>query len=131
MSRETADFYCQRQWVGSIYGGRPEEVGGNILKGVDMATEFESRVELFLNANRKRASLPGDGWPWPWVTSAETDWVYQYLDHRVWVHKKGTNFWKSGKMKISCDPDLFPCMADVQNIGTTERSGMILVYGGA
>jgi len=128
--KTTADFYIGYEWLGSIYGGHPTEVGGDILVRTRSAVDYRRRVIAFLLANPKASSLLDEGWPWPWLTSHETEYVYRFhQEDKVWVHKKGSGFWKCGRKKIADDCGWFPCMADVQNVGITSRSGMILVAG--
>lgn len=28
---------------------------------------------------------PGNGWPWLWIDSGDTDWVYTFIQGRVWI----------------------------------------------
>jgi hypothetical protein len=100
-----ADFYIgtdeNAEWLGSTgWYGHPDGLGltlptrrvvvGNYStnetadfpegKGILDATteeEFRTRVAQYFE-NREDVSRPEDGWPWPWDTSATTDYAYAF-----------------------------------------------------
>lgn len=79
-----ADFYVGRgegaEWIGSIsYNGWPSSFIGTIG---DAKTEEEYRngVAAILADWHDIATLPEDGWPWPWETSETTDYAYSFDD---------------------------------------------------
>ena len=82
-----ADFYVGKsidaQWIGSIaWDGYREGIDDEILQA-DTETGFINAVKAFLQP-RQDATLPKQGWPWPWETSALTDCTYWFFDGQVW-----------------------------------------------
>ena len=101
-----ADFYIEKneniEWKGSIafdgysiYEADENDLSPNDkLKRTQIFLEFEiknSKDEThFCNLldeylkNRDDASLPFDGWPWPWNNSKLTDETYLFKNGKVW-----------------------------------------------
>ncbi len=90
-------------------------------------------------AGRNDATLPEQGWPWPWEDSRTTDYAYAW-DDGVWVSSCGRP-WRTSEQAL--DPeyddgdspkmgaDAFPNMKHVQNVTMGKRSGAIfLTLGG-
>ena len=115
-----ADFYVgcghDAEWLGSVAwdGYEWAEDGGSIMEA---KTESEFRKAVAELSSRDDWTLPEKGWPWPWKTSATTDYVYYFLDGEVW--------WASFD-----DSHDWPDMTDRQNVALGERSGVILVRRG-
>jgi hypothetical protein len=75
-----ADFYVGRgekaEWLGSVaWDGHPENFRA-ILKA-KTETAFRKAVAKELK-QRDDATLPADGWPWPWKDSHLTDYAYAF-----------------------------------------------------
>ena len=76
-----ADFYVGRgpnaEWLGSIaWDGYPDGIDDSVLKAASEGA-YRAAVTTFL-ADREDASLPSDGWPWPWDDSGTTDYAYAF-----------------------------------------------------
>lgn len=83
-----ADFYVGRgasaEWIGSIgYDGYPEGIEGDLFN-VSTEEEFRTSINDFLRS-RDDATFTDDGWPWPWDTSAKTDFAYAFDGGMVWA----------------------------------------------
>jgi hypothetical protein len=83
-----ADFYMGRgsaaEWLGSIgFDGYPKGIDRPVLTA---GTEdgFRIAVAMFLGGE-DTATLPEQGWPWPWDNSSTTDYAYAFDDGRVWA----------------------------------------------
>src|SRR5258708_6288653 len=84
-----ADFYVGRgpeaEWLGSIaWDGNPGSIGsdGSIVLA---ATEADYRRQgAAFPASRDDATLPEQGWPWPWDDSRTTDYAYAFDGGMVW-----------------------------------------------
>lgn len=83
-----ADFYIgkgkEAKWVGSIaWDGYPEGIDREILSS-KTEEEYMSTVSSFLS-NREDATLPEQGWPWPWTNSLTTDFSYWFFNDMVYA----------------------------------------------
>lgn len=149
-----ADFYVGRgpdaEWLGSIaWDG--QEVGR--IRDATSEGNFRTFVAAFL-AERDDATLPSQGWPWPWNDSGTTDCVYawdgpmdsagvwevQGYPQKEWVSQAALEAWQR-----SCDgkephewsdgpvadggPCVFPDMSARKNVTLGQRSGLIIVDG--
>jgi hypothetical protein len=88
-----ADFYGDDMaWLGSIsFDGY--EVGKAIPAATDEAS-YREAVAAFL-AGRRDQTLPEEGWPWPWNTSATTDRAYRFdAEHGLLVSVFGREWIK-------------------------------------
>jgi hypothetical protein len=149
-----ADFYVGRgpkaQWLGSVaYDGHPENFKG-IIYAPKNEKEFEKAVLAEL-ADRDDATLPKDGWPWPWRDSHLTDYTYAWDEGTVWItaHVQGAKEtepswynvkgwydgrkqmpeeWK-GELPHGTAVAVFPDMRDRQNVTLGKRSGVLLFKG--
>lgn len=79
-----ADFYAGKgkdaEWLGSIaWDG--DEIAGDI-RAAKTEKNYRKAVESFL-ASRDDATLPAQGWPWPWNDSG-TDCSYWFFDGQCW-----------------------------------------------
>ncbi len=88
-----ADFYVGRgphaEWVGSLrWDGDPDGVHEQVLSATTEA-EFRGSLRRFLHARGEDATLPEQGWPWLWPTSATTDYAYAFDDGQVFVSVAG------------------------------------------
>lgn len=111
-----ADFYVgcgpKAEWIGSVawdgceWADDPECP----IMTAKTADEFRARV-LAMFDDRDDVTLPKDGWPWPWETSAGTDYAY-YFD---------------GESVKFDDRDDWPDMTSVQKVRFDGGSGLIVV----
>jgi hypothetical protein len=106
--------------------------------------EFRERVAAYF-ANRDDATLPEQGWPWPWETSATTDCSYWFFDGRVWDAQRfrgvdvyapcdekepkedageDRRTWLEGSPVIH-----YPDMSARKNVTLGKRSGVIVLGG--
>lgn len=127
-----ADFYVGRgpnaEWIGSIaWDGFPEDVRG---KKSRTEAEFRSRIARFL-ASRDDATLPRDGWPWPWNNSATTDYAYAFDDGRVWASCCGGEWFIAARGEPSRslreNVAVFPDMSSRKAVTYGKRSGLMIV----
>src|SRR3954471_20378009 len=91
-----ADFYVGRgkdaEWLGSIAWD-----GYTIPDSIRRAKErgaYRKAVKRFL-ATRRDASLPKDGWPWPWDDSGTTDYAYAFDKKRTYASVFGGPWWSA------------------------------------
>ncbi len=132
-----ADFYVGRgkeaEWLGSIaWDGYPEGLDAPHLLAATAEPHYRHEVERFL-AKRNDATLPTDGWPWPWDDSNTTDYAYAFDDGKVWAW---SHRWFLAKDHAP-DPEdddvaesaVFPDMSDRRNVTLGKRSGIILLGG--
>lgn len=130
-----ADFYIgidqDAEWIGSIaWDGYPETVG-DLFSHVHSKDVFRSRVAEFLS-DRNDATLPDDGWPWPWDDSRLTDYSYCFHDGQVWLCCFGGAWTPFSEREgesphtkcVICD---FPDMSDIKNVTLGPRSGLIVL----
>lgn len=99
-----ADFYIGRgevaEWLGSIaWDGYREGISDDVLRS---GTEEEYRSELtrFLS-KRDDATLPDQGWPWPWNDSGTSDCSYWFFDGAVHDVFSGQYYGASGEVYAS------------------------------
>ena len=137
-----ADFYVGRgpdaEWIGSIaYDGYPDGIP-DMLKRSSHEKRFREQVEKFY-VDRDDVTLPEDGWPWPWVTSATTDYAYAFDAGKVWGSGFGRPWWEAAsdepkaydedgeEIVLEGDPPVFPDMTDKQNVTLGPRSGVMFL----
>lgn len=82
-----ADFWVGvgpgAEWLGSVpYDGNQWRYPSSALQRVVSEQDYRECVACIL-AGDKYASKPSDGWPWPWDTSEDTDFVYTWVNGRV------------------------------------------------
>jgi hypothetical protein len=137
-----ADFYVGRgseaEWLGSIaLDGYPEGVFDHHFAPTDCGTVelWREKVAAFLDRD-DRATLPEQGWPWPWDDSRTTDYAYAWDDGTIYgsgyghawfvVDPAAEEFGESeddeaGPMAV------FPNMADRKAVTYGPRSGLIVI----
>jgi hypothetical protein len=137
-----ADFYAGRgkeaEWLGSIaFDGR--EVSGYIRVAKN-EKNYRKAVEVFLTS-RDDATLPAQGWPWPWKDSSTTDCSYWFFDGQCWEAVGNPERWIPAKAEVPEDETEqeafierhqlveFPDMTALQNVTLGSRSGMIILGG--
>lgn len=141
-----ADFYVGRgpsaEWLGSIAWDGYDITGFKIEEAKTEKT-FRKRVAAFL-ASRDDATLPAQGWPWPWEDSTLTDEVYAFDKGQLW-NARGypDSRWFKMDEQFRGDADeqperfakweakheiaTFPNMKDKQKVTLGKRSGMIAI----
>jgi hypothetical protein len=125
-----ADFYvgtgADAEWLGSLAfdGYRIDEMEEKHAKGGDnlacwqiktakSENEFREAVATLLAINDD-ATLPEQGWPWPWNDSATTDYTYAFADGSC-----KTFSWGRGAS--------WPDMSQRKNVTFGPRSGVIVI----
>jgi hypothetical protein len=83
-----ADFYIgrgeQAEWLGSVaWDGYPSGIDHQILESTN-AAQFRGAVNYFLRS-QEHATLPDQGWPWPWDDSQTTDYAYALDGDKVYA----------------------------------------------
>lgn len=159
-----ADFYIGRgeeaEWLGSIaWDGYPGGVFSNLIGDSsslleDFADEnhWRSSVEAWF-AQRDDATLPAQGWPWPWEDSQTTDYAYAFDGGEVWGSCFGHAWFKVKDGEPDDDDEAeeyitdgvydhkkwteahpksatFPNMKERQKVTYGSRSGVMLVGPG-
>lgn len=130
-----ADFYIGRgknaEWLGSIaWDGYPSGIDEPLLLST---SEQEFRQELSLFLKRDDATLPEDGWPWPWEDSETTDYAYALDDGKVYASCFGSPWFDptdepEDVEDLEGDLPSFPNMETGQSAPPgTKRSGVILI----
>lgn len=127
-----ADFYVGKgdaaEWLGSIaYDGYPDGIPRRIRQARSEEV-FREEIGVFL-ASTGNATVPEQGWPWPWETSHTTDFAYVFDDGRVQAARFGKGWF---------DPNLeppehelpkvaFKDMTATRKVAFGERSGVLLL----
>lgn len=137
-----ADFYVGRgpdaEWLGSIgYDGYPSGISRDerhpdrLDLGVTEEGKWRSDVGDFL-AGSTCATLPDQGWPWPWDDSQTTDYSYAYDGGRVWGTCFGRGWWPADQPEPdNHDEDKveFPNMAERANVQIGTPQSGVIVFG--
>ncbi len=132
-----ADFYAGKgkdaEWLGSI-ARDGDEIPGDI-RAAETEKNYRKAVEVFL-ASRDDATLPAQGWPWPWKDSATTDRSYWAFDGQCWEaigypHKSYVPATKMPEDEAEQEAFIaeherveFPDMSALKNVTFGARSGM-------
>lgn len=133
-----ADFYVgrgkQAEWIGSIAWD-----GGEIPEAVAKAkTEktYRKRVAEFLT-ERDDATLPEQGWPWPWNDSGTTDIAYAFDSGRVYraCGYPEMYWWRADQLhpsngeqeKTPGKPAEWPDMSAKKNVTFGKGSGLMVI----
>lgn len=142
-----ADYYVgrgeQAEWLGSTaWDGYPSGIESVVLSATS-ETAFREAVSAML-AGRDDATLPEEGWPWPWEDSHTTDYAYAFDGGLVWVTGFGAS-WVQAATALERDGDdegaeedgdargdevVFPNMKNRQNVQWGRKSGLIIIEGG-
>lgn len=146
-----ADFYVgdgvEAEWLGSI------AYDGYHLHGADLSGEdgpnwddcdraiamaqtpeaYREAVAAFL-AKRSDATLPSQGWPWPWADSQTTDYAYCFVGGEVVSYCFGQGPVRLGERHFDQPGESshgpkkpFPDMTARQNVTFGRRSGLIIL----
>jgi hypothetical protein len=129
-----ADFYVGKgrdaEWLGSIgWDGYPDGVADEVLKATDEVA-FRAAVAEFL-ATRSDATMPAQGWPWPWNDSGTTDYSYWHFDGKTWGSCFGGDLFPGDEEQPEEDTGIacheLPDMSASTNVANGNRSGLIVV----
>lgn len=138
-----ADFYVGRgaeaEWIGSVaYDGHPENFK-HLRKKTEAAFRKAVAKEL---GGRDDATLPAEGWPWPWNDSGTSDYAYAFdagdVFHTAYT-KTGKDAWAPlGRAKFDDDghctngsgPVVHPDMSARKNVKMpgSKGSGMMAFF---
>lgn len=132
-----ADFYIGRdpqhmEWLGSVaFDGDAGSMQNDGLFAVEGVNAYRSWVK---SLDRDDFTSPEMGWPWPWETSATTDYAYTWDDGKVWWSCFGSA-WETDPQ---ADTDGALATAEFPEFDTTnharagtKRSGnMVISFGG-
>lgn len=128
-----ADFYIgtgpDAEWLGSIAldGYRIDEMKKKdshstadnaacwAIKSAKNEVDYREAVLSLLKINDD-ATLPADGWPWPWEDSHTTDYAYAFVDGKCRPFPWGVGA-------------AWPNMKDRQSVAFGPRGGMIIIGG--
>ena len=134
-----ADFYVGKgkdaEWLGSIaYDGT--EIDDQIRECTSPEA-YRYAVASFLE-DRDDATLPKDGWPWPWEDSGTTDCSYWHFDGRTWSAQGRTEVYvPCGEDRPKTDGEYekmlegrerieLPNMKGKQKVTFGKRSGLMI-----
>lgn len=146
-----ADFYVgagpDAEWLGSIaYDGyRIDEMEARhatkdadcaacwAIKNAKSEQDFREAVADLLGQNDD-ATMPDQGWPWPWETSDTTDYAYCFDGGRVRTFCFGSELLgehrKNSEEERKTGPGIeFPNMKDRMNTTYGKRSGLLILGG--
>jgi hypothetical protein len=135
-----ADFYMDRgqdaEWLGSIaWDGYPDDV--ELIESLHATSAEEYREAVAAMFGRRRdATLPAQGWPWPWDDSGTTDYAYAFDDGKVWASNFGSPWFDPLGAHPEGDDDAadvpFPDMSARKNVQWSgPGSGLIVVSSDA
>lgn len=136
-----ADFYVGKgkdaEWLGSIAWDGYET--SEAIETAKSDADFRAAVSTFL-ASRDDATLPDQGWPWPWNDSGTTDCSYWFFDGQCWealgrpdryvpVSSLPEDESEHDAVIGRCELIEFPDMAARKNVTLGPRSGVIFISG--
>ncbi len=139
-----ADFYIGRgkdaEWIGSFaWDGYPDGLADSIVQAVS-ESEFREAVAKEL-AGRDDATIPAQGWPWPWDDSNTTDYAYAIEGETIYGSCFGGNWFNVREELAAIEKDdnyereesgdiaEFPNMASRKATTFGMRSGTIIIGG--
>lgn len=126
-----ADFYVghgpEAEWLGSVAmdGYEWHEKPAHPISSATTPDDFRAAVAAEL-APREDATLPAQGWPWPWEDSRTTDYAYVFDGGSVHVYCFGRPASEDSAEKRTDWPD----MTARQRVTLGERSGLFVVRSG-
>lgn len=100
-----ADFYVgegpEADWLGSIaYDGYPAGLEDSRVLEATTEAEYRNAVSEFL-VSRNDATMPDEGWPWPWDDSSISDYAYAWMDDKLWSSCTGSR-WFLVQPELDC-----------------------------
>lgn len=127
-----ADFYIgsglTAEWLGSVAWDGYEWAENKASDLMKATTEQEFRDAVAAIAAERGAedwTSPEMGWPWPWKTSATTDYAYCFENGSVCVYYLGAKY--TGKeVKSSFDAEWPDMSAAAKPTLSGPRSGLIV-----
>lgn len=141
-----ADFYVGRDpktmdWKGSTaFDGYTDGFSDEAWTKATTEDEFMIGIRDMLS-RRDDATVPDQGWPWPWDSSYLTDFVYAFDDGKVWA-SNGRYWWPYNepepydeeeyerigyKAWTEAHPYMeFPDMSKLKNVRMDKGSGLIV-----
>ncbi len=126
-----ADFYVGKgkrmEWLGSLgWDAYPHGIPKDI-RWAKCKAEYMEAVAAFL-AGRDDATLPKQGWPWPWDSSHTTDYAYTFSGGRVWASAFGARwFLATHKREFQTGKVWFPNMKGHKRVTLGPRSGLMVI----
>jgi hypothetical protein len=138
-----ADFYDKQgidaEWLGSIaWDGGPDIFSdAPYLFGEPVTPEEWRRWVAEFLAERGDATMPEQGWPWPWENSQTTDYAYALHEGKVTGCGFGYSWFVVDMEAEDCgEPDeerpdvkvAFPDMSSRMAVTHGKRSGL-LIFG--
>jgi hypothetical protein len=140
-----ADFYVGQEWIGSLAfdGYRVHEmVEKNAGRDADsracwaikIATseaDYRDAVKTLMDLNND-ASVPANGWPWPWEDSRTSDRAYIFDGTKTVAYAWGKQIVAGSEDDEDApdgpEPDAgWPNMKDKQNVTLGQRSGVMIL----
>jgi len=133
-----ADFYIGNneqepmRWLGSI-GWDGDDIPDSIRKATK-CKEYEKAVMEFLKG-RDDATLPEEGWPWPWDNSKTTDCSYSFFFAQTFQSSYG-GAWIRATEKFPSDAEYekmktnlpkFLDMKSKKKVQYGKKSGLITI----
>lgn len=141
------DFYSGRgeeaEWLGSYpFDGFPGSVFDveNTFAAPTTDEQWRAWVTNWLTDSEHgdRSTLPEMGWPWPWETSATTDYAYAWDEGVVYGSSFGHEWFRVDPAAENFgEPEeddgdksaVFPNMAHRRDVTYGPRSGLIIISG--
>lgn len=137
-----ADFYDGKgtgaEWLGSIaWDGYPSVLDEMVMLAKD-SVGWREKVSALLAA-RDDATVPCQGWPWPWDNSGTTDYAYAFENGKVWIscfgsawHDESFQDWdeeKEQEIEPPGPPAEFPDMSGSKHSAPagSKRSGVMMI----
>lgn len=131
-----ADFYVGRgekaEWLGSIaLDGYPDGFDDGFFDCADEA-HFREKIAAYISG-RRDGTKPEQGWPWPWDTSATTDFAYAWDAGRVFASCFGDDWFNPTdydkpdfELPDNGKTAVFPDMSARKNVTMGSRSGLMV-----
>lgn len=125
------------EWIGSVaFDGYPEgfESTPEEIQLITAQSESEFRAAFAeVTSKRDDATLPENGWPWPWEDSLLTDFAYVFdCERGIDIFCFGRPYYGENMDEDSDnEPEkvsgYFPDMKLVQNVNYGKRSGLLFI----
>jgi hypothetical protein len=134
-----ADFYVGRdpktmEWLGSIaFDGSPDGWPKNVSRAKTEEAYRRAVARVLSSPECDHATVPGQGWPWPWEDSRTTDYAYAFESGKVWGSCYGSPWFDLAKPEPEHEDEewgqkiMFPDMTARQKVTWGRRSGVLLM----
>lgn len=111
------------------------EFGQHILTSTD-EDAYRAAVSGYVTA-REDGTLPERGWPWPWDTSATTDYAYFFFEGKVLASSFGGALFdplgiepdEDNDIKPVAGPPILPDMSERKKVRFDKGSGLLVMHG--